>query len=62
MRLRPRLRPFEKTKLLSKFFAGSSQIGGAAETSALKLSLSKLEGPAAGQPQVATERKNKEGC
>ena len=53
---------FEKTKLLSKFFGGSPQIGGAAETATPKMALPKLESPAGAQPKATAGKKKKEGC
>ena len=53
---------FEKTKLLSKFFGGNPQIGGAAETATPKMALPKLESPAGAQPKATAGKKKKEGC
>jgi rhodanese-related sulfurtransferase len=53
---------FEKTKLLSKFFGGSPQVGGSPEAAAPKPSLPKLESPSVGQPKAAGGKKKKEGC
>ncbi|MDP2887034.1 MAG: rhodanese-like domain-containing protein [Ignavibacteria bacterium] len=53
---------FEKTKLLSKFFGGTPQVGGAAETAAPKMALPRLESPTGAQPKAAAGKKRKEGC
>jgi len=53
---------FEKTRLLSKFFGGTAQVGGAAETATPKMALPKLESPTGAQPKAAAGKKKKEGC
>ena len=53
---------FEKTKLLSKFFGGTPQVGGTAESSGPKVALPKLESPTGAQPKAAGPKKKKEGC
>jgi rhodanese-related sulfurtransferase len=53
---------FERTKLVSKFFGGSPQVGGASEAQAPKLTLPKLESPGGPQQKVAPGKKKKEGC
>jgi rhodanese-related sulfurtransferase len=53
---------FEKTKLLSKFFGGTPQVGGAAEAATPKMALPKLESPSTAQPKAAAGKKKKEGC
>ncbi len=53
---------FERTKLLSKFFGGIPQVGGAAETAFPKMALPKLESPTGAQPKAAAGKKKKEGC
>jgi rhodanese-related sulfurtransferase len=53
---------FEKTKLLSKFFGGSPQVGGTIEAATAKMALPKLESPAGAQPKATAGKKKKEGC
>ncbi|MBF8296302.1 MAG: rhodanese protein [Bacteroidetes bacterium] len=53
---------FEKTKLLSTFFGGTPQVGGATETDYPKMALPKLESPTGAQPKAAAGKKKKEGC
>lgn len=53
---------FEKAKLVSTFFGGSPQVGGAAASSAPTMALPKLEAPAGGQPKAGAIKKKKEGC
>lgn len=53
---------FEKTKLLSKFFGGTPQVGGASEIATPKMALPKLESPTGAQPKAAAGKKKKEGC
>jgi len=53
---------FEKAKLLSKFFGGTPQVGGAAEANAPRMALPKLESPAGAQPKAVAGKKKKEGC
>lgn len=53
---------FERTKLVSKFFGGAPQIGGASEAQAPKLSLPKLESPGGPQQKATPGKKKKEGC
>ncbi len=53
---------FEKTKLLSKFFGGTPQVGGAAQAAAPRMALPKLESAAGAQPKAAAGKKKKEGC
>lgn len=53
---------FEKAKLMSTFFGGSPQIGGAAASTAPAMTLPKLESPAGVQPKAGAAKKKKEGC
>jgi rhodanese-related sulfurtransferase len=53
---------FEKSKLLSKFFGGTPQVGGAPDTAARKVALPKLESSTSAQPKAAGPKKKKEGC
>ncbi|MCX6135573.1 MAG: rhodanese-like domain-containing protein [Ignavibacteriales bacterium] len=53
---------FEKTRLLSKFFGGSPQVGGAAQTTTQTMTLPKLESPTGAQPKTTPGKKKKEGC
>lgn len=53
---------FEKAKLVSTFFGGSPQVGGAAASSAPTMALPKLEAPAGTQPKAGATKKKKEGC
>lgn len=53
---------FERAKLVSKFFGGSPQVGGAAASSAPTMALPKLEAPAGIQPKAGATKKKKEGC
>lgn len=53
---------FEKSKLVSKFFGGSPQVGGAAGESSPKLVMPKLEGPTGVAPKAGVQKKKKEGC
>ena len=53
---------FEKAKLVSTFFGGSPQVGGAATSSAPTMALPKLEAPAGAQPKAGATKKKKEGC
>ncbi|HCA81227.1 MAG TPA: hypothetical protein DEP53_15960 [Bacteroidetes bacterium] len=53
---------FEKAKLVSTFFGGSPQIGGAAASGVPAMALPKLEAPAGVQPKAGAAKKKKEGC
>ena len=53
---------FARTKEVSKFFGGTPQSGGAAESATPKLSMPKLEAPAGAQSKAAPGKKKKEGC
>lgn len=53
---------FEKAKLVSKFFGGSPQLGGAAASTSPAMALPKLESPAGAQPKAGPAKKKKEGC
>ncbi len=53
---------FEKTKLVSKFFGGSPQVGGAAASAAPTLAMPKLQMPGGVQTKAAPGKKKKEGC
>jgi rhodanese-related sulfurtransferase len=53
---------FEKVKLVSTFFGGSPQVGGAAALTAPTMALPKLDAPAGGPVKAGTGKKKKEGC
>ena len=53
---------FEKAKLVSTFFGGSPQVGGAAASSTPAMALPKLEAPAGGPVKAGAAKKKKEGC
>ncbi len=53
---------FEKTKLVSKFFGGSPQMGGAANAATPTLAMPKLQMPGGSQAKAVPGKKKKEGC
>ncbi len=53
---------FEKTKLVSKFFGGVPQVGGAAESPTPAQAMPKLQMPGGTQPKATAGKKKKEGC
>lgn len=53
---------FEKSKLVSKFFGGTPQVGGLAASDSPKLVMPKLEAPQGIQPKAGAPKKKKEGC
>jgi len=53
---------FEKSKMLSKFFGGTPQTGGAAAAATPAMALPKLEAPSGAQTKGTAGKKKKEGC
>lgn len=53
---------FEKSKLVSQFFGGTPQIGGANVAATPTMVLPKLDARSGAQPKISGPKKKKEGC